>query len=561
MSMSASAPNRTHYPRNLGLLALIAVAVLVVIIVVYPRSSGTPVPTDTAASPYNPPSISEKEEQSWTTAPAESVIAPGFDLYPPTFKLPDANSLDSAPVTAEFELQPDATPFGSSAGLSFEGTDLASPMWGSESSNIDNMLAALDRPVIRFGGLKGDRRLWWTSANEPMPEWAEVTVTPEDLERVNETLEATDASVTLVVPLARFDPERASEMAAYAQEIFGDRLLAITIGNEPNGYFFSSDTNLSMRDETWDTSAYQSELTDYAEAIRSESPNIPFAGPGAYDAPWWRAYAETELPNTQALTMHWYPLWDCSGPASSTANPTLEDLTAPALRESAEKIIGMGAETADTYGLPLWIEETGPTSCSGGNETSRTHAQGLWTSDYVLTAAALGAERIAFHSTLMACEGGAPMSPVCAIGPYSDPGEVVQGRTSYLALMQLGWIPDGRMLTPTVSGDGTVMVHSIYSADGTLTFVITNMRDPAASVVPVPVSIAAPSGLGSDAPVSWHPATGSQLSGDSLAATESILTAMVPVDHNLGSLELSDRKPLLVASEPGTTTVIVLAPS
>ena len=45
-----------------------------------------------------------------------------------------------------------------------------------------------------------------------------------------------------------------------------------------------------------------------------------------------------------------------------------------------------------------------------------THARALWTVDLAMTAAELGVEHTAFHSTLQACQGGAPMRAVCATG-------------------------------------------------------------------------------------------------------------------------------------------------
>src|SRR5699024_3628724 len=254
--------------------------------------------------------------------------------------------------------------------------------------------------------------------------------------------------------------------------------------------------------------------------LQETAPGIPVAGPGAYDAPWWRAFAESGIPDQRALTMHWYPLWDCTGPDDSIANPTIEDLTSPALREQARHIVGMGAEIADEHDLPLWVEETGPTSCPGTNDTSRTHAQALWTVDYAMTLAVLGVERPACHATLQAGRGGAPMSPLCATGELQDPGLITRGRGSYLALMMLSQLPEGQVLTPTVSGDGTVMAHGVVDDDGELALMIVNLRDPA-EADPVPVEISSPSGLAEEAPTSWQLTDGSRLSGEALDSAES----------------------------------------
>src|SRR5690606_15668722 len=199
-------------------------------------------------------------------------------------------------ITVSLELEPGAPRFGGTVGLSFDATELANPMWDSPESNLTLTLAELDRPVLRFGGNGVDRRMWWTSADEPAPDWAEATVTPEDLERVANVAEDVDAEVTLVLDLGHDDPARAADMAAHAQVAFGDRLLAVSIGNEPNGFFHESQPQLAVRADSWGPEPYQDSLREYSDALQEDVPGIPVAGPGAYDATWWRAFAESGMP-------------------------------------------------------------------------------------------------------------------------------------------------------------------------------------------------------------------------------------------------------------------------
>lgn len=187
-------------------------------------------------------------------------------------------------------------------GFSFEATELANPAWGSGDSDIEPMLAALDSPILRFGGQLVDRRTLWTSTGE-----------------------------------------RAATMAVHARDAFGESLLAISIGNEPNGYHYPDDPERSIRGEDSSTDAYQESLQTYADAIDEAAPGIAISGPGAFDAAWWRAFTEAELPTTHALSMHWYPLCSC-GPSRPDANPTIENLTSPDMRERAESFVGRGAE-------------------------------------------------------------------------------------------------------------------------------------------------------------------------------------------------------------------------
>ena len=488
---------------------------------------------------------------------SETLFLPGYDDSPASFELSDPADATGDPITASLSLDDDAVRIGGTTGLSFDARELASPTWDSTDSNLTLTLSQLDRPALRFGGNGVDRQMWWTSSDEPAPEWAEVTVTPEDLDRVAAVAEEVDSLVTIDLDLGHDDPARAADMAAHAQDAFGDRLLAIAIGNEPNGFFHENQPQLTVRDDSWGPEQYQDSLQEYSTEIEQAVPGIPVAGPGAYDAPWWRAFAESEIPNQRALSMHWYPLWDCTGPASSIANPTVEDLTSPELRDRAREIVEMGRDVAGEHDLPLWMEETGPTSCPGTNETSRTHAQALWTVDYVMTFAESGVERTVFHSTLQACQGGAPMSPVCAAGELENPGLLVAGRTSYLALMQLGQLPDGQVLSPAVSGDGTVMIHAVLGEDGSLAIAIVDMRDPAEAGA-VPVEISAPSGLPDDAPESWELVSGSRLSGEAREGHESELTALAEIGGEFAGSALCRAEPLSLTSEPGAVTLLQL---
>ena len=528
-----------------GAAALAVVLLLVIGVLAFrPFGTGTENGPDGTAAPTQPPD-------------SERLFLPGYDGSPGGFTMTDPADAPGKTTSVRLALEGDAQRTDHQLGLSFDARELANPMWDSEDSNLALTLGELEEPALRFGGNGIDRHVWWTSSDEPAPEWATATVTPEDLERVAAVAEEVDASVTIDLDLGHDDPARAADMAAHEKQAFGDRLLAVAIGNEPNGFSHENQPDLAVRDTTWDTAAYQQALTEYSAALESATPGLPVSGPGAYDAEWWRAFAESGIPNQRALSLHWYPLWDCEGPASSIANPTVEDLTDPVLRERARTIVGMGADVAEEHDLPLWMEETGPTSCPGTNDTSRTHAQALWTVDYAMTLAELGVERTAFHSTLQACEGGAPMSPICARGPYEEPGQIVEGRTSYLALMMLGNLPNGRVLTPTVSGDGKVSAHAVLGDGGELTLVLVDMRDPSNELYKDrPVEISAPEGGSSVAPDGWELTHGSRMAGTSLDASESSFDDLVPVSGEFAGARLDRAEPLTVTSEPGSVTML-----
>lgn len=397
-------------------------------------------------------------------------------------------------LTATFAAEPGNRPFGSAnVGLSFEARDLADERWDPANGYLDELVDALDEPSLRFGGNSVDRRIWWTSTGEPAPDWADTTLTPADFERLALFTTHTGATVTLVVNLGRGDAARAADYVKHAHEALGEALVGVSIGNEPNGFALASQPRLQVREEGYSASDFIAEARPFAEAIHAVAPDVGLVGPGTFDAPWWRAFGDAELPGTVAMSQHWYPLWSCTGAGEPRAEPTVANIVSPWLHDRAAFILGMGLDTADRYDLPLWLEETGPTSCSGGTGTSRTHAQALWTSDFTLHAASLGVRRANHHGMIDACEGGAPMSPLCDSGAFGSRSPDLRGQANYLALLQVANLRAGDFWPVRISGDTGVYAYAITDDDG-LDVVVVNFNDPA-TTGSSPLNLAPPAGL------------------------------------------------------------------
>lgn len=152
------------------------------------------------------------------------------------------------PVDVDVSTDPSSTTLSAdNIGISFEATDLADPRWNPDAGNLHDVLAELGSPGLRFGRNQLDRGMFWTSSGEQPPA-GRVAVTPEDLNRVARTVEKVDASVTLGIPLGGYDPVRGADMVAHAKQAFGYHLLAVSIGNEPNGFTADHREGLKIRD-------------------------------------------------------------------------------------------------------------------------------------------------------------------------------------------------------------------------------------------------------------------------------------------------------------------------
>ena len=373
-------------------------------------------------------------------------------------------------------------------GISLEATDLADPRLDPEASTLDERLNELGSPALRFGGNRLDRNLFWTSSGEDAPHADAVVVQPEDLERLRKLTDVTDAKVTLGLPLGDFDPARGADMAAHAQRILGEALVAVSIGNEPNGFTVDGEPNHRLRDDSWDVDSYVEQVEKYASAVEDEAPGLPIAGPGAYDAEWMRGFAGSDVADKAAVSQHWYALYECESTEVPGRGPQAQNFVSSEVRDAAADILDIGLGVADEAGLPLWLEETGPTSCPGTNDTSRTQAKALWTVDYTLQAAQLGVQRMAMHSMLGPCLGGAPMSLVCEA--EDDPAAIV-GQNNHAALRLAAMSANGDFITAD-GGRDDLRAYAVHdeSADRVIVTVVSTAN--AADIDATPVSIEVP---------------------------------------------------------------------
>jgi len=436
-------------------------------------------------------------------------------------------------------------------GISFEATDLADPRLDPKASNLDEQLMSLGSPALRFGGNALDRRTFWTSTGEKPKHDEKVTVTPDDLKRLKKLVDTTGSTVTLGIPLGTYDPKRGADMAAHAVDILGDSLVGLAIGNEPNGYTVKDVPDGAVRGKGWNTKKYVEQLEAYADAIHEKRPDAPIIGPDVYDGAWMEAFAESEVKNKTAISQHWYQLYECDSKKVPGRGPRAENLIAPLAKKSAKKNVGIGMDKAEAADLPLWLEETGPTSCPGTNDTSLTTASALWAADYTLYAAKLGVERMAMHSMLGACEGGAPMSLICDPAERGKTSQNFEPRPNMLGLRLLVPSIGGTFTKTSVKGGGNMSAYTISKNDGaTLVTTIINAND-AADVGGNPLTLTMPGGFSVD--------RASQVSGPSNDAKSA--TKVIPANPLPDTIPYSGEKKTAAADAEENVLNIDLAAS
>jgi hypothetical protein len=464
----AGKSKRTRLIVAAGIVAVVAGAAVLI-----PLTLSSPTPAPPAASES---SASESSAQPATPAEAGPPVTyyeqPGPPAGSPLEKVEPLN------VDVSKDLVGTSLNKGIN-GISLEATDLADPDLSSGNASMVKLLKEIDQPVLRFGGNAVDRRFFWTSSNEALPSnykgdqtHPAKAVGPADLTRVNTLLQAADAKISLTVDLGHYNPARAADMVKHASQIFGDRLLSITVGNEPNGFVFND-----VKTDGYSLEQYIRELKDYANAIYAVAPNVPISGPGAYDQKWWQPFVDADIPQKKILTFHNYPLYSCDG-SDPKGSPTMANLMSQLMHDRAADYQQSALKVGQAAGLETWLPETGIAACPGSNETSRTHASALWTADYALNAAQLGITRIGFHSSLLACKGGPPMSAICSAGAYPLGNGQMSGRANFFGISMVAELEAGKFMKRNSSGGGLAFSYALQNADGSTSVVIVNENDP-----------------------------------------------------------------------------------
>ena len=367
----------------------------------------------------------------------------------------------------------------SQIGLSLEATDLADPNLNANNESFIKILRGLGKPVIRFGGNAVDRRFFWTSSNEPIPAsyvgdkaHPVRAAGPEDLRRIKGMLDAADAYITLSVDLGHFDPARAADMVKHGAEIFGNRLAAVTLGNEPNGF-----GDGDLREGKYTVDDFAKEATAYANEIYKVAPQVPLSGPGTFAADWVEPWVNLPIKQKKILTFHHYPLTACTT-GKAEDEPSMANLLSRNMHERSTAYNKAFVDKGNNAGLAVWIPETGISACSGSNETTKTYASALWSADYALNSAQGGIQQTAFHSSMITCKGGPPMSAVCADGEYLKPTGTMNVRANYYGMSMVASIGGGEFLKVGNEGGGLNYSYAIQKEDGSTTVVFVNENDP-----------------------------------------------------------------------------------
>jgi hypothetical protein len=351
-------------------------------------------------------------------------------------------------------------------GLSYESAVLAAnDFFTPDNRTLIRLLRTLgSRGVLRIGGNTSERTVWGPPATKVSRE--NFLVTPGAVDRLALFLRALDWQLIYGLNLASGTAEDAAAEAAYVTNAVGPQLLALQIGNEPDGFGQWS----AVRPRGYDVAAFIAEWQRFYRTIRDRVPEARFAGPDiAFDTGWIGPLAKTAPDGLVMLTVHHY----ADGPAS---NPRV---TLERLMQAGGQVAPMLAtmdQLGRTYHLPYRVAEANSVYGGGRPRVSDTLGAALWTADLMFRVAAVGGAGVNFHA------GEEKIYTPISHGPRGG----LVARAPYYGMLMFAHGSDGALVPAQLDGGSAALsAYAVRAGDGVLRISLINRDLSRASQVSV----------------------------------------------------------------------------
>jgi hypothetical protein len=342
-------------------------------------------------------------------------------------------------------------------GISHESSLLADPRWfAAQDGALVQLFRNLGRGVLSLGGDSRAFTGWQPqpSSSSAPPAPLRFAVTPGDIDRLKEFLDACGWSLIYSLNLGHGDADRAAAEAAYVSQRLGDRLLALQIGTAPDRY-----AARHLRPQGYDAAAFIREWQQYAAAIRARAGDVPLAGPDLSRASdWFDAFARSCGSQVRFLSEH----YEATGPAE---NPRVDIASLWRSEFTRYPMLRQDLQRAAKLQRPLRVTAAGACSEGGKPGVSDTMAAALWAVATCYGFLRDGGDGFCF-------EGGAT-APGAAIA--GAPGQGYRARPLYYALLMLTRDLPARWLDAKLNVEVPPLAcFAMSPRDGQLRVVIVN---------------------------------------------------------------------------------------
>ncbi len=266
------------------------------------------------------------------------------------------------------------------------------------------LLENLGKGTLRIGGNSTDESCW-DPARAPVPQGCQFVIRPDGLAGFMKASAATGWGLIVGVNLAQDSASWAEEygqaVVRAARAVHGSNVVAFEFGNEPDAF-----PNHKLYDHhfarpaSFSVSELAKEWKSYASAFRSNplTAPVPIAGPAIcckfirIRSSLGEFLSDVGHKDLNLVTVHNYPLTHCGG-----KRPTIAQLLAPTLMQSAAEEARRLAVVAHHAGFPIQLGETNSISCQGLNGVSNVFAETAWALDYMFINFQAGMKALNFH--------------------------------------------------------------------------------------------------------------------------------------------------------------------
>ena len=350
-------------------------------------------------------------------------------------------------------------------GLGYEISSVARPHLLSPANTVYVQTVRTLSPhgVLRVGGNTADYAHYASVAPVVSSPYGTV-VNDAVLQDLGGFLRATGWKLIWALNLGSGSETEAVAEARAVMHAAGERLLAFEIGNEPDIFPGEKHRPAGYSYDDW-----LAEYRRYKTALRSQFPNIRFAGPdAAAKTDWVTRFAADEGKDCVLLTHHYYR--EGQNPSSTIAKLLAVD---PKLQHQLDQL----RAASQSCGVPYRICEVNSFSGGGRPGVSDTTAAAVWALDYLWTLASNGCAGVNMETGV---------NQLGFISSYSPIGDDEQGhcvvKPEFYGLLAFA-LAQGKLLTAEMDRDRPeIRAYASLPSPGRLLVTLINKGDAAASI-------------------------------------------------------------------------------
>jgi hypothetical protein len=269
-------------------------------------------------------------------------------------------------------------------------------------------LAAGAPPVIRIGGDSTDVT-WLPTPGIRKPPGVSFNLTSSWFASTRSLASTLGARIVFGLNLAANEPAlAAAEARAALRSIGRSSMQALEIGNEPNiyqvvpGYHTAAGKPVTPRGPGYSFAAFAGDFRRESRAL----PPAPLAGPAYGIGPSstkgpWVSHLPGLIaanPRLRVVTLHRYPLRNCSVGRNSPQYPTIPNLLTKFASQGLADGIAGDVAVAHRQGRQFRLDELNSVACRGKSGVSDTFASSLWALDVLFDLARVGVDGVNFHT-------------------------------------------------------------------------------------------------------------------------------------------------------------------